>query len=206
MLKDDIIYVLFDNWCNDNKRAPEITEAMERAVKNPNIDTIFELSAIVEANAFKSGVRACLDMIHCLFIEERNLDKMNRKKTELTTCESKKPLASEIIADQGKEIEELRAKLVDVIDKLEDCLCVIMDSREKASYILNLSITNHNLLNTDVPTQADLEAFYGQKGKMLTECWIVDDYLDKIEAQTEILDEIQRELDKLQEGGADEKM
>lgn len=69
-MKDDIIYVLFDNWCNNNDREPEVTEAMKRAVENPNIDTIFELSAITEANAFKAGVRACLNMIHCLFTEE----------------------------------------------------------------------------------------------------------------------------------------
>lgn len=196
MLKEDIIYLLFDNWCNNNERAPEVTEAMKRAVENPNIDTIFELSAITEASAFKSGVRACLDMIHCLFIEERNLDKMNRKK----------PLASEIIADQSKEIEELRAKLADVDDKLEDCICAVLDAQEKASYILNLSMANHNLFDTEAPTQSELEVFYGQKGKMLTECWIVDDYLDRIKEEADKLDEIQRELDKLQEGGADEKM
>lgn len=74
-MKDDIIYVLFDNWCNNNDREPEVTEAMERAVENPNIDTIFELSAITEANAFKSGVRACLNMIHCLFIENDSTGK-----------------------------------------------------------------------------------------------------------------------------------
>lgn len=205
MLKEDIIYLLFDNWCNGNKRAPEITEAMERAVKNPNIDTIFELSAITEANAFKSGVRACLDMIHCLFVEERNRDRM-KKKIELTTCEEKKPLASEIIADQSKEIEELRAKLADVDDKLEDCICAVLDAQEKASYILNLSMANHNLFDTEAPTQSELEVFYGQKGKMLTECWIVDDYLDRIKEEADKLDEIRRELNKLQEGGADEKM
>lgn len=69
-MKEAIIYVLFDNWCNNNEREPEVTEAMERAIKNPNTDTIFELSAITEANAFKAGVRACLNMIHCLFIEK----------------------------------------------------------------------------------------------------------------------------------------
>lgn len=69
-MKEAIIYVLFDNWCNNNKREPEVTEAMERAIKNPNTDTIFELSSITEANAFKAGVRSCLQMMHCLFIEE----------------------------------------------------------------------------------------------------------------------------------------
>lgn len=69
-MKEAIIYVLFDNWCNNNEREPEVTEAMEKTIKNPNTDTIFELSAIVEANAFKAGVRACLNMIQCLFIEK----------------------------------------------------------------------------------------------------------------------------------------
>lgn len=69
-MKEAIIYVLFDNWCNNNKREPEVTEAMERAIKNPNTDTIFQLSSITEATAFKAGVRECLNMIHCLFIEK----------------------------------------------------------------------------------------------------------------------------------------
>ena len=45
-------------------------EAMKKAIQNPTEDTIFELSSTVEANAFKAGVRSCLQMMHCLFIEE----------------------------------------------------------------------------------------------------------------------------------------
>ena len=52
-MKEAIIYLLFDNWCNSGHE-----------------DTIFELSSTVEANAFKAGVRSCLQMMHCLFIEE----------------------------------------------------------------------------------------------------------------------------------------
>ena len=47
-----------------------LMEAMKKAIQNPTEDTIFELSSTVEANAFKAGVRSCLQMMHCLFIEE----------------------------------------------------------------------------------------------------------------------------------------
>lgn len=44
-MKESIIYLLFDNWCN-NEYEPEIKEAMDKALKNPNEDTIFQLSSI----------------------------------------------------------------------------------------------------------------------------------------------------------------
>ena len=68
-LPEDIIYLLFDNWCNSGHES-EVIEAMKKAIQNPTEDTIFELSSTVEANAFKAGVRSCLQMMHCLFIEE----------------------------------------------------------------------------------------------------------------------------------------
>ena len=68
-MKEAIIYLLFDNWCNSGHE-PEVIEAMKKAIQNPTEDTIFELSSTVEANAFKAGVRSCLQMMHCLFIEE----------------------------------------------------------------------------------------------------------------------------------------
>lgn len=68
-MKEAIIYLLFDNWCNSGHE-PEVIEAMKKAIQNPTEDTIFELSSIVEANAFKAGARSCLQMMHCLFIEE----------------------------------------------------------------------------------------------------------------------------------------
>ncbi len=67
-MKESIIYLLFDNWC-ESKQEPEVVEAMKEAIKNPTEDTIFELSSIVEANAFKAGARSCLEMFHCLLIE-----------------------------------------------------------------------------------------------------------------------------------------
>ena len=66
-MREDIISLLYENWCRKGYHAPEVKEAMEKALQKPNIDTIFELSSVVEADAFKAGVRACLDMIHCLF-------------------------------------------------------------------------------------------------------------------------------------------
>lgn len=67
-MKEAIIYVLFDNWCNNNKREPEVTEAMDKAIQNPTEDTIFQLSSITEANAFKAGVRECLKMFRELLV------------------------------------------------------------------------------------------------------------------------------------------
>ena len=67
-MKESIIYLLFVNWC-ESKQEPEVVEAMKEAIKNPTEDTIFELSSIVEANAFKAGARICLKMFHCLLIE-----------------------------------------------------------------------------------------------------------------------------------------
>ncbi len=68
-MKEAIIYALFDNWCN-TEHEPEVKEAMDKAIQNPTEDTIFQLSSITEANAFKAGVRECLKMIHCLFVEK----------------------------------------------------------------------------------------------------------------------------------------
>lgn len=65
-MRDDIIYVLFDNWCNSVYES-EVKEAMDRAIKNPTEDTIFQAISTSESVAFKAGVVACLDMIHCLF-------------------------------------------------------------------------------------------------------------------------------------------
>lgn len=67
-MKESIIYVLFDNWCN-TEHEPEVKEAMDRAIKNPTEDNIFQLASITEANAFKAGARASLDLIRCLFVE-----------------------------------------------------------------------------------------------------------------------------------------
>ena len=67
-MKESIIYLLFDNWC-ESKQESKVVEAMKEAIKNPTEDTIFELSSIVEANAFKAGARSCLKMFHCLLIE-----------------------------------------------------------------------------------------------------------------------------------------
>ena len=68
-MKEAIIYALFDNWCN-TEHEPEVKEAMDKAIQNPTEDTIFQLSSITEAHAFKAGVNECLKMIHCLFVEE----------------------------------------------------------------------------------------------------------------------------------------
>ena len=68
-MKDSIINVLFDNWCNNNEYEPEVNEAMDKAMLNPTEDNVSQLASVIEANAFKAGAKACLDMIHCLFME-----------------------------------------------------------------------------------------------------------------------------------------
>lgn len=67
-MKESIIYLLFDNWC-ESKQESEVVEAMKEAIKNPTEDTIFELASVVEANAFKAGARSCLKMFHSLLME-----------------------------------------------------------------------------------------------------------------------------------------
>lgn len=67
-MTESIIYLLFDNWC-ESKQESEVVEAMKEAIKNPTEDTIFELSSVVEANAFKAGARSCLKMFHSLLME-----------------------------------------------------------------------------------------------------------------------------------------
>lgn len=68
-MKEAIIYLLFDNWCN-SEHEPEAKEAMDKAIQNPTEDTIFQLSSITEANAFKAGVRECLKMFRELLCKE----------------------------------------------------------------------------------------------------------------------------------------
>ena len=67
-MKESIIYLLFDNWCN-SEHEPEVNEAMDKAIQNPTEDTIFQLSSITEANAFKAGVRECLKMFRELLVD-----------------------------------------------------------------------------------------------------------------------------------------
>ena len=67
-MKEAIIYLLFDNWCNSEHEL-EVKEAMDKAIQDPTEDTIFQLSSITEATAFKAGVRECLKMFRELLVE-----------------------------------------------------------------------------------------------------------------------------------------
>ena len=44
-MKEAIIYLLFDNWCN-SEHEPEVKEAMDKAIQNPTEDTIFVMKHI----------------------------------------------------------------------------------------------------------------------------------------------------------------
>ena len=68
-MKEAIIYLLFDNWCNSGHE-PEVIEAMKKAIQNPTEDTIFQLASVTEAVAFEDGVNACLKMFQELFRKE----------------------------------------------------------------------------------------------------------------------------------------
>lgn len=46
---------------------------------------------------------------------------MSGKKKGIISCESRQPLASEIIADQSAEIEKLKAELQDKQENLDIC-------------------------------------------------------------------------------------
>ena len=48
---------------------------MDKVTQNPTEYTIINLVSVVEANAYKAGAKACLDMIHCLFMENDSTGK-----------------------------------------------------------------------------------------------------------------------------------
>ena len=52
-----------------SNKAKDVKEAMDKAIQNPTEDTIFQLSSITEANAFKAGVRECLKMFRELLVD-----------------------------------------------------------------------------------------------------------------------------------------
>ena len=66
-MKEAIIYLLFDNWCNSGHE-PEVKEAMDKAIQNPTEDTIFQLSSITEANDILSTCAICSGSIKISFI------------------------------------------------------------------------------------------------------------------------------------------
>ena len=67
-MKEAIIYLLFDNWCN-SEHEPEVKEAMDKAIQNPTEDTIFQLSSITEANVLKAGVRESLKKFREILVD-----------------------------------------------------------------------------------------------------------------------------------------
>ena len=79
-MKEAIIYLLFDNWCN-SEHEPEVKEAMDKAIQNPTEDTIFQLSSITEANAFKAGSGNYFVKSNFLYSSKTNLYKKSSKTT-----------------------------------------------------------------------------------------------------------------------------
>lgn len=71
---------------------------------------------------------------------------MNRKKTEITTsCEGKQPLASEIIAEQKKEIEKLKKTLEETEEDWE----LLADQRRIFMYQIDIINTALQIYDYD---------------------------------------------------------
>lgn len=66
-VKERIINSMFDRWSGTPDTDMESQKAMEQAIKEPNVDTIFHVTAITEARAYRAGFQDCLSMIKELF-------------------------------------------------------------------------------------------------------------------------------------------
>ena len=66
-IKERVIDSMFDRWCGQTDYDAEARAAMEKAVKEPTEDAIFQVAATTEARAYKEGFRDCLDLIKELF-------------------------------------------------------------------------------------------------------------------------------------------
>ena len=58
---------MFDRWCGQTDYDEDARTAMEKAVKEPTEDAIFQVAATTEARAYKEGFRDCLNLIKELF-------------------------------------------------------------------------------------------------------------------------------------------
>ena len=66
-IKERVIDSMFDRWCGQTDYEAESRKAMQKAIKEPNEDTIFQAVAITEARAYKQGFRDCMTLIKELF-------------------------------------------------------------------------------------------------------------------------------------------
>lgn len=66
-IKERIINSMFDRWSGTPDFDMESRKAMEQAVKEPSVDTLFHATAITEARAYRAGFQDCLELIKELF-------------------------------------------------------------------------------------------------------------------------------------------
>lgn len=120
-------------------------------------------------------------------------------KTADVLCEGEeKPLASEIIADQQEEIENLKAEVQkfktenpDKIDRhKEDLFIRFQDCMEKLQYMLNSTIENYDFEQGAITDRDEAIMFGYNRRNICTEIEIARDYIVDIE-------EIRKELESL---------
>lgn len=110
----------------------------------------------------------------------------------------KQPLASEIIADQQKEIEKLKTELQklkienpDRIDRnKEDLFIRFQDYTEKLQYMLDSIIDRYDFEKGAITDKKEALLFAYNRGNICTELEIARDYVFDIE-------EIRKELESL---------
>lgn len=66
-IKERIINSMFDRWSGTPDFDMESRMAMEQAIQEPNEDTIFQVTSITEARAYRAGFQDCLNLIKELF-------------------------------------------------------------------------------------------------------------------------------------------
>ena len=55
-IKERVIDSMFDRWCGQTDYDADARAAMEKAVKQPTEDAIFQVAATTEARAYKEGI------------------------------------------------------------------------------------------------------------------------------------------------------
>lgn len=66
-IRERVINSMFDRWCAIPDVDMESKKAMEQAIQEPNEDTIFQVTSITEARAYRAGFQDCLNLIKELF-------------------------------------------------------------------------------------------------------------------------------------------
>lgn len=66
-IRERVINSMFDRWCAIPDVDMESKKAMEQAIQEPNEDTIFQVTSINEARAYRAGFQDCLNLIKELF-------------------------------------------------------------------------------------------------------------------------------------------